>query len=320
MMRETDYAYAVSRIRAQELKLLSKQDLEQLISCNTETECLRMLADRGWNTEQGASAMLKEEMAKTWSLLRELAPDPSVFSVFLIKNDYHNLKAAIKSVLAKAGGTSLFLPEGEVDAKVIRKAAETGDVSLLPASMQEPAAEAREVLLRTGDGQLADVILDQAALNGILAAGNAAGGWFAQYAETVAATTNMKIAARAQRTKKQADFYRRALAPCKTLDVEALAAAAQQGEKELAAYLDHTPYAKGAELLFVSFAAFERWCDDQVMEQIRPAKTKPFGPEPLAAYLLARETEIQAVRILLSVKHNRLPADILRERLREMYV
>lgn len=320
MIRETDYAYAVSRIRAQELKLLSRQDLEQLISCNTEAECLRMLADRGWNTEQGASAMLKEEMEKTWSLLRELAPDPSVFSVFLIKNDYHNLKAAIKSVLANTGGAFLFLPEGTVDAEVVRKAAETGDVSLLPASMQGPAAEAREVLLRTGDGQLADVILDQAALNNILAAGNAAGGWFAQYAETVAATTNMKIAARAQRTKKQADFYRRALAPCKTLDVEALAAAAQQGEKELAAYLDHTPYAKGAELLFVSFAAFERWCDDQAMEQIRPAKTKPFGPEPLAAYLLARETEIQAVRILLSVKHNRLPADILRERLREMYV
>ncbi len=70
----------------------------------------------------------------------------------------------------------------------------------------------------------------------------------------------------------------------------------------------------------VPLPAFERWCDDQVMEQIRPAKTKPFGPEPLAGYLLARETEIQAVRILLSVKHNRLPADILRERLREMYV
>lgn len=93
-----------------------------------------MLADRGWNTEQGASAMLKEEMEKTWSLLRELAPDPSVFSVFLIKNDYHNLKAAIKSVLANTGGASLFLPEGTVDTEVVRKAAETGDVSfcLLP--------------------------------------------------------------------------------------------------------------------------------------------------------------------------------------------
>ena len=319
-MRETDYAYAVSRIRAQELKLLSKQDLDQLMACATEEECLRILADKGWEAEKGVSAMLKEEEEKTWVLLRELSPDPDVFQVFLVQIDYQNLKAAIKAVLVKADCAGLLLPPGQADHGAILQAAETGDFSLLPESMREPAAQAREVMLRTGDGQLTDIILDRAALEGILKAGKAAGDWFAQYAETVVATADIKIAARAQRTGKQDGFYRRALAPCGTLDVGALATAAQQGEKELAGYLASTPYAKGAELLSGSLAAFERWCDDQVMERILPAKTKPFGPEPLAGYLLARKTEIQAVRILFSAKHNHLPEEIVRERLREMYV
>ncbi len=320
-MRETDYAYAVSRIRAQELKLLARQDLEQLIACPTESECLRLLADKGWNAEGGnVSAMLQEEEDKTWALLRELAPDASVFDVFLIQNDYQNLKAAVKAVLVRTDCARYLVAAGRVQPEVIRQAAETGDFSALPAAMQAPAAKARETLLHTGDGQLADIILDQATLTELLEAGRTAGDWFARYAETVAATTNIKIAARAQRAGKQADFYQRALAPCGTLNVQELAAAAQQGEQALLDYLAGTPYAKGAELLKTSFPAFERWCDDQVMEQILPAKTQPFGPEPLAGYLLARETEIRAVRIILSAKHNSMPEEIVRERLREMYV
>ena len=45
-----------------------------------------------------------------------------------------------------------------------------------------------------------------------------------------------------------------------------------------------------------------------------------FGISPLIAYILARETEIKAVRIILSGKHNNLPQETIRERLREMYV
>jgi V/A-type H+-transporting ATPase subunit C len=46
----------------------------------------------------------------------------------------------------------------------------------------------------------------------------------------------------------------------------------------------------------------------------------PFGIGPIAAYILARANEVKTVRIILAAKRNGLPEEMLRERVREMYV
>ena len=79
-------------------------------------------------------------------------------------------------------------------------------------------------------------------------------------------------------------------------------------------------YAGGAEALAESPSAFERWCDNKIIQTIKPQKYNPFSVEPLVAYVLARENEIKTVRIILSAKANNLPEDSIRERVREMYV
>jgi len=69
-----------------------------------------------------------------------------------------------------------------------------------------------------------------------------------------------------------------------------------------------------------SLSSFERWCEDLLIRKIRPQKYNSFTIDPLAAYLIARDNEIKTVRIILLGKLNQLPEDIIRERLREMYV
>ena len=56
------------------------------------------------------------------------------------------------------------------------------------------------------------------------------------------------------------------------------------------------------------------------MEYIKKAKRKCFGFDPIIAFLIAKEYELQAVRIILSGKLNGVPVNILSERLRDMYV
>ena len=85
-------------------------------------------------------------------------------------------------------------------------------------------------------------------------------------------------------------------------------------------YLEGTPYREGGEALKESTSAFERWCDNQIIETIRPQKYNPFSAGPIIAYMLARENEIKTVRIILTGKLNQLPDDLIRERVREMYV
>ena len=57
-----------------------------------------------------------------------------------------------------------------------------------------------------------------------------------------------------------------------------------------------------------------------MIETIKPQIHNPFGIGPIAAYILARDNEIKTVRIILAAKRNDLPEEMLRERVREMYV
>ena len=323
-MAKPDYIYAVARIRAKELLCFGSPAMEQLMACKTYEECLRMLNEKGWGDGSAGhppESLLDGERNKTWEQVRELVEDMSVFDVFLYANDYHNLKAAIKENYAPSHGADIYSSNGTIDPAVFRQAADEHDFSVLPAGMRDAAEEAMSVLRETGDGQLCDIIIDKAALNAILQAGKASGDpLLAFYAEHPVATANIKTAVRCQKTGKSLDFIRRALAKCDTLDVSLLTQASVESFDAIIAYLNTTEYSGAAEALTQSASAFERWCDNRLIEKIRPQKYETSTIGPLAAWLLARENEIKTVRILLSGKRNGLSDDAIRERLREMYV
>ena len=134
------------------------------------------------------------------------------------------------------------------------------------------------------------------------------------------AIADIKIAVRAQKTGKSAEFMRSAMAECSSLNVGQLIRAALAGADEIAQYLQETSYAGGAEALRTSPSAFERWCDNRMIEILKPQKYETFSVGPLLGYLIARENEIKTVRIILTGKKNGFPDDAIRERIREMYV
>ena len=322
MAEKQDYVYAVARIRSKELSLLNQQALDQLMACKTYKDCLHVLSDKGWDVSSGnAEEILAAEREKTWNLMRELVEDLSVFDVFLYGNDFHNLKAAVKEICMDAKTPSIYFTNGTVDTHVLLKAIKDQDFARLPERMRAAAEEACKVLLQNHDGQMCDVIIDRAALEAVLEAGMDSDNEVLQkYAELTVASADIRIAVRAMRTGKTLEFLDRALAPCATLDVKKLSRAAVSGMDAVLEYLALTPYAGAASALRESVSAFERWCDNLLIEQLRPQKYNPFTIAPIAAYLLARENEMKTVRILLSGKLNRLSDESVRERLRETYV
>lgn len=324
-MTDTNYAYAVARIRANELQLLSNQAVEQLMASKSYDECLRLLLDRGWGDDTGgvptAEELLALERQKTWALIGELAEDMSLFDVFLYANDYHNLKAAIKLVCTGTEDFGVFIKNGTIDCDIILNAVKSRDFYDLPVPMRAPAQEAYSALSQTRDGQLCDIIIDRAALEAVLSAGDASDNdLIKKYAEVTVASADIKIAVRCCKTGKNMEFLRRALAPCRTVNVTLLARAASEGMDAIGDYLEGTDYASAVSELQKSASAFERWCDNLMIESIKPQQYQVFGVGPLAAYILARENEIKTVRMILSGKLNGLPDAAIRERVREMYV
>lgn len=322
-MAENQYTYAVARIRSKEIMLLNKSDIDQLMNCKSEKDCLRLLVDKGWGKtgEENTEQLLAVEWEKTWELIHELVEDMSVFDTFLYSNDFHNLKAAIKQVYMNSNLQDIYIANGTVNPDTILNAVKEHDFSVLPERMRACALEAYEVQLHTGDSQLCDIIIDRAALVNLYKSGKATKNeLLSEYAELKVASADINIAIRSFRTGKDKIFLERALAECGSLDIKALTAAAIEGEEAIYHYLSTTVYADAVQALKESSSAFERWCDNLIIKHIRPQRFNPFTISPLTAYIFARENEIKTVRILLSGKRNDVSDASIRERLREMYV
>ena len=324
-MSDTKYAYAVARIRALENGLFSSAQIEQLLSVKSYEGALRFLTEHGWgdaDTPLSAEAILTREKAKSWETVRDLLKgDDAILAVLSYGDLYHNLKAAIKDAAAPGSHGNVYFDDCEVDGARMAKIVAEKDWQALPAHMREAAKEASETFLHTSDGQLCDIIVDRAALAAIYECGkNASDAIIRDYAETTVAVADIKIAVRSQKTGKHLDFMRRAMAPCDSLNIERLSQAALGGVGAICEYLEGTRYGGGAQALKESPSAFERWCDNQLIETIKPQKYNPFTAGPLVAYILAKENEIKTVRIILTARLNGLEEEQILERIREMYV
>ncbi len=265
--------------------------------------------------------MLTREEEKIWEVVKELHIDMENFAVLSYPKLFHNLKAAVKEAAVSDGNRHIYYDDVSIPGDMMREIVKEKDFNKLPANMRHAAAEAYESLLHTGDGQLCDVIIDRAALEAIYQAGKEAkADIIRDYAESTVGVADIKIAVRSQKTAKSVEFMKRAMAECDSINVDQLSKAALAGMEAIRDYLMGTAYAGGAEALAQSPSAFERWCDNRIIETISPQKYNAFTIGPVIAYVIARQNEIKTVRIILSGKLNDLPEDSIRERVREMYV
>lgn len=324
-MSKTKYTYAVARIRALEVSLLTNAVIEQLLACKSAEQALQLLVEKGWGDLTAgtldADEVLNKEEEKMWQTIREVAPDMHVFDVLSLPKLYHNLKAAIKEVCTEVENKNIFYDDCEIPGEEMFALVQNKEFDKLPGNMTATAREAFDTLLHTRDGQLCDLIIDRATLEAMLEAGKKSGEKIIEeYAQTAVAIADIKIAVRSQKTGKNAEFMKKAMVNCSEINVDQLAQAALAGAEEIAQYLEGTSYREGADALRISPSAFERWCDNKMTDSMRSQKYESFSVGPLLAYLLARQNEIKTVRIILTGKQNEFPDEAIRERIREMYV
>jgi V/A-type H+-transporting ATPase subunit C len=93
----------------------------------------------------------------------------------------------------------------------------------------------------------------------------------------------------------------------------------------IAEKIHFTPYRKLWEAVVdalearETFIDLERSIEDYLIRYLKKARCIVFGPEPIFAYGLAKRRELSLIRILGMGKLNRIPSDILKERLGETY-
>ena len=328
-VKDTDYLFISTYLHSRERDLLTAARMERMIEAPTAEDAAKVLTEIGYGefsslSDRELSAVLAQEQEKLFQDLYRFVPDKAVVDVFKVKYDYHNLKTLLKARAVGVDGGRLLLDAGRVGAEEMRRAVTEGDYGSLPEALRRAAAEAGEVLAATGDPQLSDFVLDRAYYGEMLSAARATGSAFlTRYVQAAIDAANLRGAVRTLRMKKGADLLRRVLVEGGTISPDSVQTAALSGSLE---ELYRPTELRGAAELGTaaaqggSLTPFEKACDDAVTAVAARAKSVPFGVEAVISYLVAKEIEFTAVRIIMSSRMAGIGGDTIRERLREAYV
>ncbi|MBR6940780.1 MAG: V-type ATPase subunit [Clostridia bacterium] len=321
-MLQTDYTYAVARIRANETSLLTKSDIEQLVAADGYPAAVRLLTDRGWKEpdENSVYDICETELAGAWNLITESIPDRNILDALVIGNDFANLKAAIKAGFYKAQAENYMTSPCLCDPETIIQAVREADFSLLPDYLAECADKAYHAYTEKQSGQLTEMIIDKACLSARQEyAAKSESPLLGKITDIICAVSDIKTARRCVTTGKTKEFALEALSGCGKIDGVRLADAAYANEK-LAPVIAEAGLDEIAEYADSDFTALEMKCDNFITDMIKSSKYEVFGPDPVIAYYYAKIAEVKNVRIILSAKASGVPVDIISQRVREIYV
>ncbi len=323
-----DYLYLTSALRAKEPKMLTKDRMEHMLDAPSFDEAAKLLMDCGYVDMSGMDAVgvektLSAHRAEAFEEIRALIPEQSVLDAFCLKYDYHNAKVLIKAESANIDGKYLLSDSGMVPIETLINAYHAEDYDVLPKILAKSLEEARSVIKRTENAQLADFVLDRAYFAEMKeTAEKLYSPFLLNYVNLMIDGANLRTAVRTLRMGRDIDFLRGALIDGGNVDAEQLAEAAYSDDN-FASLFSSSEYREAA-LLGAEAAhggrltEFEKSCDNALINYFSEARYTSFGAQPVIAYIGALENEITSARMILSGKLSGVKPSLIRERLREI--
>lgn len=332
-INEEDYAYATARIRAVETRLLDQTALDRMMDAGSAEDALKVLLDAqyglsGSDLVQVSSfeLLLSAEMDKCYRLLAEVMPNPEVLELFRFRTDYLNAKVLMKAIFQEKAVTEGLSEGGLIPVPKLSRMIQDRQYSGMNDIMREAIVEATDAFSRAADPQVIDLILDKAVFRQMreeAALWN--NEWLNELIDLTIDAANIRVFFRGRLIGKGWDFFKRALPAGGTIRSGIWA---ELADKPVESFVEAVRYSWFGETVGRGFEGYkagkgiswlEKQLDDRLMAHIRKAKFVAMGVEPMIGYLFAKETEIRNVRIIMTGKVNRIPQDVVKERLRIGY-
>lgn len=290
---ESKYIYAVSRIRAIEKRLLDKVKLDRMVEAKSADESLKVLLEAGYGSGDGDiksvfeyENILKEEHKKVYSLLNELAPKQETINMFLLSNDYHNVKVILKAEFSEQDETSLLIEPGSIPVSELKLMIKDRNMSKMPSIMRKAVEEAIDTYSRTNDPQVIDLILDKANYVHMKSISDSLDNKFINELVVILIDLrNINIFLRVKNLKKSWDFLQKVLIPGGHIDIKVFIENFDAPLESLVEELRFTQYGPlledGIESLRStgSLTKFEKLSDNFITSYVKKAKYITFGIE-----------------------------------------
>ena len=331
-MDRMDYGQSVVTIRVLEKRLLTRNRLERMIEAETPEEVLKLLGETEYSQDmadihgsQDYEIILKRETERVFSIVRNMIKNTGIVDVLSLKYDYHNLKVLLKSKITGKDFSSLLMQAGTIDASKFKVKFESQSNDL-PQEIMEAIDEVQKDFEENHNPQRIDIIVDKHYFRNLSRLAKEIDvKVITDYVEGLIDFQNMITLFRVQKQKRDARFLETVIFEGGTISKNKIVASINDNtdtilnkfkKEKLGSYL-----VKGLEAFSETkrLSELEKISDNYLMELNKESKYVVFGPEPLFTYLVAKEREINAVRMIMVSKINNISSDKIRERLRETY-
>jgi V/A-type H+-transporting ATPase subunit C len=333
---ETDYAYAVARIRALERKLLDRAVIHRLVDARNPQEIQAVMGEmeffQAQNSQDNPSGIINYEEAlsaqlqELYQFLRDLAPDPEFLSLFLYKFDVHNIKVYLKEEFQNLPAGGIYVDAGTMPVGRLVQRLRDRDYHEMPKALAAATAAAVEKFNLSQDPQEIDIEMDRGLYALMTDQSRATDNRFlTDYVRSLIDISNIKTFFRIRNLSNAWSLMERVIYGNGTLPASLYRSALNEPLEAALGRFKGTAYQQYVEESVESWqktgamTAFEKGGDEMMMEYIRKSRYKAFGVEPLVAYLLVRENEIKTLRMVLVGKVNQMAPEIIRERLGKIY-
>lgn len=332
-MPQGSYAYAVARIRVLESKLLDKQKFYRILEAQSADDALKALLENGYgaaetvNNPNDYDLLIKRELKDTYETINKITPDKSLTDIFLLKYDYHNVKVLKKNSLMGLESDELLIEGGSVDENTLKEAINEKKYAYIPKPMGKALAKLDGLELSGAiNPQIIDVLLDQAMYENIdILKKELKNEFITKYFTAKADLANIETFIRAKAIGLSRNEMEEMFVVGGEIDVRTFGSIYEQPFENAMQPLGIKDYGEVVHDGITSFistksiAVYEKLMEQHLQNIVRKYRFNTFTIEPIIGYMLAKEQEAKAVRLVMTAKINGIDSLAVQERLSETY-
>lgn len=333
-MDTLQFAQTISRIRVLETRLLDKIKIDKMLEAESYSEAFKVLLDTEYlgaiesvDNNEDYEKILNYELSRVYREVYKMSPKSELVDLMSIKYDYHNIKVLLKGMFLKKDLSHILLNIGNLDIKLLQSSIESSDFSNYNKIRRLAIEQSIEDFNSEKDPQRIDIILDKYMFEEMhLIAKTLEYNFITKYVKTLIDLNNIKILLRVKKQGKGIEFLKLVMIDGGSIDKLKLLDLFKTEGESLEDILRYTDYFNGLALGIEdytkneSISLLEKLIDNYIMNMMKNAKMVPFGMESIIAYIYAKETEAQIIRIILVGKQNDIANGVIMERLRDIYV
>lgn len=332
-MDKMNFTQAVARLRVLETRLLNKLKIERMIDSASADDVLKILQENEYASLMGNvkraedyNILLKEELKRVYSLMYKISPEPIIVDIMSLKYDYHNIKVMLKGRAIDKDLSHMLIPIGTVNIEKLKFYMKAMEYKELNPEMRQAVIETEKVYQELNDPQKIDIILDRYMYADMLTkAKETENDFIIDYVKRSIDFSNIKSIIRLKKQQKDVNFFNEVILSGGDIKSDVLLRAFSEPIENMAAKFSSSKYGEVVRIGLEEYirtgklSSLEKLSENYIMKDLKAAKYVTFGPEPIFAYIVAKETEIKIIRIIMVGKLNNVDTTLIRERLREVY-